>query len=509
MTWGRLAAAALLAVAACAGDTGIIVEVRWDPATIPPDADALRIYVGTRAGDAPYAVVSDGGAVVPYGEATAPYRYLLRPGGTADAIGDLQLAAAITRGAAPATIEPLAAAVYDHTVRFVDGQLGRVTLTLGATPFAPTGPAGECAMAPPGDPAGVIIGHVDDADCDGTPDAVDCEPHDYGDPSRADDADGDGVACGDCLPGPDHQLIHGWDIDPATVFPGQNEAGFRGGNHLPPTVECLHIDFDCSGRCDDEPVSDGGPMQEPDVDGSGADACGKVEVASRLVCPPHPSDCADADPMIDQTEGEPEACDGRDSNCDGRPAPPVPCAIPDGALRCRVGTRTCDDDAGRIPMGPAGCIDTGFPEAVAAECPTLEAVDACLFDVDPLACANANRHACDVGTTETGACASPEKLVLPGAAAGTGCDWRIVGGVQQADWDVGFVELPGGPLRPSTQQCAPTLVARPANGDPRPRTIMILGLTRVLATPILSTFVMLRPDNTCDGAIACEPLTFP
>ena len=64
-------------------------------------------------------------------------------------------------------------------------------------------------------------------------------------------------------------------------------------------------------------------------------------------------------------------------------------------------------------------------------------------------------------------------------------------------------------LRPSTQQCAPTLVARPANGDPRPRTIMILGLTRVLATPILSTFVMLRPDNTCDGAIACEPLTFP
>ncbi len=136
----------------------------------------------------------------------------------------------------------------------------------------------------------------------------------------------------------------------------------------------------------------------------------------------------------------------------------------------------------------------------------FDAATACLFDPDPLACANVTRSTCDVGVTEAGPCAELEKLRMPGVP-GTGCDWRIVGGGMQGDWNVGFVAGGAAPA-PTTDQCAPALVVAPANADPQPRTIMIVGDSRLATAPIVARFVTLKRDDVCDGAISCNPPVF-
>lgn len=505
----RWLALALVAAAACAGDTGIIVEVTWDPADIPPDADRLRVYVGTGPADGSTFVVNDGGFDKPYAEVHAPYRYFVRPEGDIEAIGDLMFAAAITRGVPPDAIESIEFGRALSTVKFVDGQLGLVKILLLPFPYTPAGPAGECALYAADTPNGVIIGQAGDVDCDGTPDAVDCAPLDPADASMASGVDSDGIDCGDCLDGPAPVMINGWRVDPGSVFPGQREDDFRAANNIPATVACLHIDFDCSGTCGDEVPHVGQLPLDPDDDASGSTACGATALRQDgLSCAARPSDCDEETAGHTPTTGDPEICDGRDSNCDGRPAPAIPCAIDrGGALGCSIGTRACDDATGRISTEPSGCVDAGFPHLFSAECAPLAAVTSCLFDPDPLACANVDRSTCDVGVGETGPCAELEKLRMPGVP-GAGCDWRVVGGGLQGDWNVGFVAAIGAAPSPTTDQCAPALVVVPANPDPQPRTIMIVGDARTPLTPIVARFITLKADDVCDGALSCNPVVF-
>ncbi|MBK9034980.1 MAG: putative metal-binding motif-containing protein [Myxococcales bacterium] len=518
----HLGALALVVATACSGETGLMVEVNWEAGSIPPGADQLRIYVGTAVAGLPQFVVSDGGTTRAFGEVESPYRYLLRPEGDLAAIGELQIAAAITRGQPPERIEPLAFAAYPTTVKFVDGQVGLVRLTLGTDSYLPAGPAGECALYRDPDDGSWSIGRADDADCDGTLDAADCAPFDPADASTATDGDGDGVACGDCLDAPAPVRLggpDGWMINPGTVFPGQNEAAFRAGNpDLPDTVDCLHIDFDCSGVCGDEARSDGGPTQPADPDGSGSSRCGAVALRpDRVTCAPRPSDCDEQAPGHTRAAGDPEICDGTDSNCDGRPAPALPCAIDRGGpLGCNIGVHACNDDVGRYAGDPAACEDIMFPHLFSLECATLRALDGgassrCAYDPDPLKCAGADGSECRVGVdSNTGACGEVEKVTLPGLV-GMGCDWRIVGGMMQGDWDVGLIpqnDTSVG-MMPATQACAPFLVVRPANADPQPRTIMLLGDARTAVTPVRAWFLTLKADNVCDGMIDCEPLLVP
>ncbi|MBK7074869.1 MAG: hypothetical protein IPH44_21480 [Myxococcales bacterium] len=501
-------ALALLA-GACASETGIIVEVSWTNIDVPPDADRLRVYVGTGVAGEPRFVVNDGGVVKPYAEVHEPFRYFVRPDGDLAAIGDLKFAAAITRGVPPDAIEPIAFGAAGGEVRFVDGQIGLVKILLLPFPYTPAGPDGECALYDPDTIGAVIIGRPDDGDCDGTLDAVDCAPLDPADASMASGVDSDGVDCGDCLDGPAPVMLNGWRVDPGSVFPGQREDAFRAANNIPTSVACLHIDFDCSGACGDEVPRLGEPPRDPDLDASGSQRCGATSLRQDgLSCAARPSDCDEEMAGHTPITGEAEICDGRDANCDGRPAPAIPCAIDrGGALGCNIGTRACDDTSGRISPEPSGCVDAGFPHLFSAECAPLQATLPCLFDPDPLACAGVDRSACDVGVAEAGPCAELEKLRMPGVP-GTGCDWRVVGGGVQGDWNVGFVGTPGAAPSPTTDQCGPALVVVPANPDPQPRTIMIVGDARTPLTPIVARFLTLKADDACDGALSCNPPVF-
>lgn len=487
--------AATVACAACSDETAILVDVSWDPA-LAVDADTLRLYVGTGTADSPDFIVSDAGGAHALVGVTTPYRYVLRPEGALEDIGALQLAAALTSGGD--RIVPRAFAVAPTPVSFADGELRLVRLELTAARYVPAGPLGECALWGASTGSG-SIGRPGDVDCDGTLDNLDCAPRDPTDTSSAMDSDGDGVTCGDCLDGDAPAVVGGWMIDPGTVFPGQSESVFRAENQIPPTVDCLHVDFDCSGSCGDG----------NDSDSSGSDECGSVELGQDAVsCPAQPSDCDESEPGPTPSTGDAERCDGRDSNCDGRPQPPVPCALDlGGPVACRVGVSVCDDAAGRY--------DACVPDAVLGQftfdeaCQTLHAADSCRFDDDPLGCAAASAsvvRTCKIAGGDA-ACASGERLTMPGKPASVGCTWRVVGGTAQADWDVGFVARTapvGSPPTADTTACAPALVVRAVNDDPVRRTVMIVG-EPAIGLGARAYFLTLDDDSTCDGVFTCSP----
>jgi hypothetical protein len=330
-------AALAFAVGACASDTGIVIEVSWTEADFPA-AETLRIYVAT--GDPTRAAVDEASVAEPVEMITLPYRYLLRPDGALGDIGPLVLAAGLTAGEPP---QPLAFDVYPEAVAFADGEIRTVRLTPTSRTYESHGPNAACAIYADdlGQPR--TIGLPGDADCDGTLDGSDCAPLE-----PTDDVDGDGVTCDvDCLdsggsvrysPGGLEVLIK-----PESVFPGQNVRDFRMLNAVPPHIECLHVDFDCSGQCRDEAKLPGGPPVVVETDASGADDCGSIFAAEDPpLCPIAPSDC-DPDQPENQstTESESEICDGRDTDCDGFLATPDPVhsargrGLPGGRARLR------------------------------------------------------------------------------------------------------------------------------------------------------------------------------
>ena len=81
----------------------------------------------------------------------------------------------------------------------------------------------------------------------------------------------------------------------------------------------------------------------------------------------------------------------------------------------------------------------------------------------------------------------------------------------QGDWDVGLVDdiNTSTPPTDQTQACAPFLVVHPANLQPQERTIMIVGNTRIAATPARAWFIKLKGDDVCDSMINCDGLFNP
>jgi hypothetical protein len=496
-------AALAFAVGACASDTGIVIEVSWTEADFPA-AETLRIYVAT--GDPTRAAVDEASVAEPVEMITLPYRYLLRPDGALGDIGPLVLAAGLTAGEPP---QPLAFDVYPEAVAFADGEIRTVRLTPTSRTYESHGPNAACAIYADdlGQPR--TIGLPGDADCDGTLDGSDCAPLE-----PTDDVDGDGVTCDvDCLdsggsvrysPGGLEVLIK-----PESVFPGQNVRDFRMLNAVPPHIECLHVDFDCSGQCRDEAKLPGGPPVVVETDASGADDCGSIFAAEDPpLCPIAPSDC-DPDQPENQstTESESEICDGRDTDCDGFLATPILCTQPEGA-DCQVGARACDDGSGRFADG---CEIVGRATVPGRLCELAASRLSCRLDEDPLGCVVDQISAGDL-VRECPVSFNcdpdvPETVGLPDLGTGT-CTWTVVGGSAQGDWTVGFVRPGSFSIEATSNLCSPVMGAMPRVGNPHDYTVLVAGTD---GNRVIRRFhvVKLKADsNVCNGTLDCD-LTLP
>lgn len=492
--WLPIALAVTLAVplAGCERETAIVVEVDWQLPTVRA-ADTLHIYVGTPSDDVAAFLTNPGTIAIPLADAPSPFRYLLRPSDDVDAIGELQLAAAITEGDSNIGFAPAA-----EQVRFADGEIRTVQLAPIARRFEISGDRDQCVTwSADGDGAlDRSIGVAGDNDCDLRDNLDDCQP--FNPRITGANLDGDGATCDDCFDGDAPMVLGGWRIEPSSVFPGQTEAGFRIANQLPGNVECLHIDYDCSGDCGV------GRKGTPDGDGSNSDACGSIKLgAAFLTCPPAPSDCDEDTPGHTPMYGDPEVCDGADQSCDERPSPHLPCVLP-GPMTCLIGQQDCHDAFGRF----GACAPSGFAHELDAEtCAIMDRLEGCRFTDDPLQCTAGDREECILGR---GPGCFDEQLPLPGIPGQTGCDWRIVGGVDHAEWVIGFVRSsdPNAPPVAATDECGPFLVARAVHANPTPRTVMVLTRSSVGAI-VAARFITFEATNdsaACDRQLACTTL---
>ena len=200
-------------------------------------------------------------------------------------------------------------------------------------------------------------------DCPGVwnPDQADCDGNGVGDACDGPDNDGDGIACED-------------DLCPLQYDPGQEDCDGDGAGdacdadddddgtpdtadcgpcdpavHKDATEACNGKDDDCDGKTDEGFAALGAPCDGPD-----ADLCkGGV-----MVCGP-----AGQGTVCGETgEGQVEACNGLDDDCDGAvdedvPGTGLPCDGDDGDL-CEDGLVVC------APDGSGAVCDDPGPDAV-------------------------------------------------------------------------------------------------------------------------------------------------
>lgn len=505
------AVAMALALPACGGDTGIVLEISMSPALVAEldetqrDFETLRIWVG-HATDDPSFFRGSGDAFhqSPRDRAglAVPFRYLLEPTGELADIGALRFAAAVGDDPDDQRLPFRIAGfdVSDAPMGFADGEVRVVALEL----VPPDGVFGtiddECIVwgMNTGDPQ--RIAPDDDVDCDGAPVEVDCDDRD---PSRNElDRDGDmfSSCAGDCMDDPNPDFP--W-IDPARVNPGAIDHGDDDDQ------SCDHVDEDCDGFCKSPGF---------DLDGSGTTWCGDIAVAGG-VCGVVPADC-DEKRGGDQAsfEAQPEACNAADDACDGFLPPPLPCLFADPG-GCHWGQVECDELRGDY-AGQGGLLDCrplpeGFSDsrAPAGLC-SASAPLQCLEDGDPIGCAfesqPAPRARCQVSAVR-GCGHDRVALSLPDGTLPLACEWLVVGGVQQAEWEIGFLTAgapPGAPPAEKIAGCAPVLAVRAMSDAPSPRAVLLLVRSALDdgfgARPVV---VHLDPESSgkgvCTGQLSC------
>ncbi len=471
------AVALALALPACGTDTGIVLEISMSPELVAEldaeqrDFELLRVWVGHATDDPAFFRASGDGFMNQARNRAGmaePFRYLLEPTGELAAIGELRFAAAV--GDDPDD-QRLPFRVYgfdvsDAPMGFADGEIRVVPLVL----MPPDGVLGTIDDAcivwgmESGQPQ--RIAPDDDLDCDGAIGDNDCDDLD---PNRNHlDRDGDTFSScdGDCMDDP-HPLTP-W-LDPATVNPGAIDIGEND------PLACDHVDEDCDGNC-----------QTPnlDADGSGSTGCGLV-TADRGVCEVMPADCSEQVSGNQALGPAPEACNARDDACDGLLPPKLPCLIHD-LDGCHWGEVACDELEGEYrgenadmlecKLLPAGFSDFEAPPALCA----ATAPSSCLEAGDPIGCAFEGqvtpRASCSVTAHDE---CRPDRtpLQFPGASPPDSCEWLVVGGTQQAEWEIGFV-LANAPLDATpmafSQECRPELAVRPRTPTPSPRSVLLL-----------------------------------
>lgn len=248
-----------------------------------------------------------------------------------------------------------------------------------------------------------------------------------------------------------------------------------------------------------------GARADADCDDAGDDV--DCAVLDPIVTMQHPVDDPEACMNRCETTGHAEVCDQIDQNCDGIPAPPLPCrtdAKIAGACAITLPGRTCDPLAGRY----GACLGPGLPVRDALLCDAILGLEECIAmgADDPLACAAEGiTYRCRVADPAPGC--EIERLDLTFAGAND-CSFNMVGGVFHEHWAIGFEPALGGPPQATAQQCPATLAARwrDTNRAPHPRTVLILAEHD--AVGLAGAVVRFERGGACDGMIECTPVPF-
>lgn len=501
-------AALALVTPACGGDTGIILEISMSAeleATLDQngeDFDKLRVWVGHTTEDPSFFRASDDAFFTTSrdrADFATPYRYFLEPTGELTAIGSMVFAAAVgddpDDSRLPFRISGFD--VADAPMGFGDGEVRVVPLVLGPPSGVSGGVDDACIVWGIDTQAPSRIAPDDDLDCDGAVGADDCDDLDPRKNNLDRDSDGTSSCAGDCMDDPRFDLP--W-IDPAHVHPGAIDAGEND------SLACDHIDDDCDGICQN-PQRDG--------DGSGATVCGAVD-SGGVVCDLLPADCDESragnQPL---TFNVPEACNARDDSCDGFLPPPLACLFSDGA--CHWGQVTCNElegayagEGGQLECKP---LPDGFsdPDAGFGFCDGTPAA-ACLDTGDPVGCAYGEavgaRAFCQVTARSAGCAPDRTTLAFPGTAPQDGCQWLVVGGTMQAEWEIGFVSANstiGAPILPTIAECTPQLAVRSHVGSPAARSVLLLLRGGDAAFGVKPMVVHLDTEivGECTGQLQC------
>lgn len=199
LTPAMAAVALALAVGACADDAVIAVDVTWSEelaATFTSD-DQLRIHVGYPASSGSFDRSDEA-----FWEETAlafpgTVRYLLRPDGEVERVGDLQIVASVAGPRGPRAFGAAAS-----KVRFAAGEVRVVPIALAKDDTFVLGGDGDRCVAwgiEPDGKDGVAIGEPDNLDCDSFPDADDCAPFVASDPGDPEICDAIDQACDEAL----------------------------------------------------------------------------------------------------------------------------------------------------------------------------------------------------------------------------------------------------------------------------------------------------------------------
>ncbi|MBZ0231091.1 MAG: hypothetical protein K8M05_01975 [Deltaproteobacteria bacterium] len=498
---------------ACANETGIVLEISLSAelgAALDErgeDFETLRIWVGHTTDDPRYFAASSDAyhsRSMSRDDLDVPFRYLLEP--TSEdltTIGQMVFAAAV--GDDPdderLPFRLSGFAVSGAAMDFQEGEIRVVPLSL----VPPDGAMGTiddgCIVWGMDTQTPSRITPADDLDCDNAVGVDDCDDRDPGRNNLDADEDGFSSCDGDCMDDPDFRVP--W-LDPATVNPGATDDESDG-------AVCDHVDNDCDGVCLDPTL---------DRDGSGSTTCGAVE-AVHGVCAVEPADCDEE--VAGQQPGSAvvgEACNGRDDACDGFLAPAIPCIIPDQPDKCYFGQVACDELRGEFIGEPDAFDCKPLPGAFSQTpappilCSAPPPPESCLESPDPVACPTGNGFArldCQLPLAEAPCPASRTPLAVPGMASPEQCAWHIVGGVEQAEWEVGFVDANStGTLAPMATigSCTPHLVARTRSRFATPRTVLL-----VLIDPLDLSFgarplivhLSATSGDLCATELLCQP----
>lgn len=227
----------------------------------------------------------------------------------------------------------------------------------------------------------------------------------------------------------------------------------RPGAPLPGTVHpdaeddtCDGWDQNCDGTCDELMVALG------DQDGDSFPACttdGDYIVNAVPQCQLGTgADCGGDDSQFEYP-GRAERCDGIDFNCNGLLFPTVsPCFVVETegqATRCTVGTRTCNDQPGGSNVGFSACMhDANGPGTTV---PMEWCTTACTMPTDPIQCLGSLAPNCVVTfpmDVSTSPCQPlPVEIPIPMDQGVEGCNYTLVGGNIQGDWNVTLVNPVG------------------------------------------------------------------
>lgn len=298
-------------------------------------------------------------------------------------------------------------------------------------------------------------------------------------------ADGCDVAPLDCL-----EIVRLGAPLPATVHPGAED------------VTCDGWDNNCNGTCDEVMVAAG------DQDGDGFPACTTEDdyiVDSAPQCRlGFGADCGGDDSEFEHP-GRAERCDGIDFDCDAVLFPETsPCFVveTDGqTTRCAIGARTCNDQPGSANAGFSACAPDA--NAPATTLPMEWCMAVCPSPTDPVQCLNSFGPDCVVSfpmESSTEPCLpEPVEIELPQDAGVGGCNYTLVGGGAQGEWNVTLVNPIGGTGN-TALGCGSKLRILGASPGAENRVVLVVSGT---APHVFE----LKRENQCDAggpAVICQ-----